>query len=282
MTRYGAITVLHLVLLTCFVISGAAVDAGAVTMDGDPAFYVDFGEDTHDVVAGLTYTWTLGPTNFGFVSGTCTETDTFCLHVHDTAGWTIVGDPSLGECQILDPGYLWWNEVTVTVPCEVVVCDYDTVIAVMAFCDDMLLCRPDAGDCEDPNIYDDNLYYSIDTVILHVVETPPSLYILQDSLYYVEKGQSAAHIPFSVCNGDPCVGTVSYSYEISSTGHIGGGFPQGDTIDVDGGECEDVYGIVDASAGNVCDFDTLTIIAWDTETATAYDTCVQIVHLIEM
>ncbi|MCU0639683.1 MAG: hypothetical protein MUF59_07430, partial [Candidatus Krumholzibacteria bacterium] len=48
-----------------------------------------------------------------------------------------------------------------------------------------------------------------------------------------------------------------------------------------GGLCADVYGIVDAGDANVCDYDTLTIIAWDAATGTVYDTCVQVVHVVE-
>lgn len=73
-----------------------------------------------------------------------------------------------------------------------------------------------------------------------------------------------------------------YEYEIYSTGHICGGFPQGDTTaTLSGGECDDVYAVMDGTAGTSCDFDTLTIIAWDQATGTVYDTCVQLVHLIE-
>ena len=252
------------------------------TAEGDPAFYVDFGEDTHDMIAGETYCWTVGPCNFGFVSATCTGTDTFCVYAYETAGWTITADPPLEECYLLDPGYLWWQDICVTVPCDVSVCDYDTLYAFVSLCED-LVCVHDLGDpCEDPNLYGGDPYYYSDMVIIHVVESPPALYILQDSLYLVEQGQTAAYIPFSICNGDACADATVYGYSITSTGTVGGGFPQTGTTDpIPGGECLDIYGVVDAGAASICDYETLTIIAWDDLTGTVYDTCVQLIHVVE-
>ena len=67
-----------------------------------------------------------------------------------------------------------------------------------------------------------------------------------------------------------------------ATGNIGGGFPQSGASDpIIGGECGKVYAIVNAQNAAVCDMDTLTIIAWDQASGTVYDTCVQLVHLLE-
>ena len=250
--------------------------------EGDPAFYVDFGETARDVIAGETVCWTVGPCNFGFVSATCPDTDTFCVDVEETQNWIVTGDPPLRACNVLDPGYLWWQDICVTVPCDVSVCDYDTVTAVMSYCDAAGFCAADCGDCEDPNFYGGDPYYSTITVVLHVVESPPALYILQDSLYLVEQGQTAAYIPFSICNGDACADATVYGYSITSTGTVGGGFPQTGTTDpIPGGECLDIYGVVDAGAASICDYETLTIIAWDDLTGTVYDTCVQLIHVVE-
>jgi hypothetical protein len=272
------------VLLAILLVPGIIYAQACPTYDGDPALYVDFGEDTHDMIAGETYCWTIGPANFGFVSATCTDTDTFCLHAWDTQGWLAPVTPPYGDCYLLDPGYLWWQDVCVTVPCTAVPCDYDTLYAQMFHCDATITCRPDCVSeppCEDPNWYGGNPYYSMDQVIIHIVPSPPALYILQDSLYTIEKGQTAAYVPFTICNGDACADPTVYDYIISSTGHIGVGFPQGgSTGAVPGGECEDVYGVVDAGDAEVCDLDTLTIIAWDQLTGTVYDTCVQIVHVV--
>jgi hypothetical protein len=233
------------------------------------------------MIAGETYCWTIGPANFGFVSAICVDTDTFCVHAWDDKGWTITADPPLGDCYILDPGYLWWQDICLTVPCDVEVCDYDTIYAMMTYCDETITCENCVEICEDPNWYGGNPYYSSDMVIVHIVPSPPALYILQDSLYTIEQGQTAAYVPFTICNGDACADPTVYDYVITSTGHIGAGFPQGgSTTPVPGGECEDVYGIVDAGLSEVCDLDTLVIIAWDALTGTVYDTCVQIVHVV--
>jgi hypothetical protein len=114
------------------------------------------------------------------------------------------------------------------------------------------------------------------------VQSPPALYILQDSLFIIEQGQTAAHVPFTICNGDACADPVVYDYAITSTGPIGGGFPQtGSTSPVPGGSCEDIHGIVDAGGADICGLDTLTIVVWDSPAAMIYDTCMQVVHVTE-
>jgi len=273
-----------LALLFALLLVPAAIFAQPCpTFEGDPALYVDLGEDTHDMIAGETYCWVIGAANFGFVSALCPDTDTFCVHAWDDKGWTVTADPPLGDCYLLDPGYLWWQEVCLTVPCDVSVCDYDTLYVQMFACDETITCRTDCPEtCEDPNWYGGDPYYSSDMVIIHIVPSPPALYILQDSLYTIEQGQTAAYVPFTICNGDACADPTQYGYMITSTGHIGAGFPQAGTTDpIDGGECSDVYGIIDAGAADVCDLDTLVIVAWDALTGTVYDTCVQIVHVVE-
>jgi hypothetical protein len=258
------------------------------TKEGDPAFYVDFGEDTRDMIAGETYCWTVGPCNFGFVSALCPDTDTFCVFAADLLGWAITGDPPLEECYLLDPGYLWWQDICITAPCDVLPCETNTLMIFMSYCNDLLECDhdcwPDTPECENPNWYSGNPFYSADTVVIHIVPSPPALYIEQDSIYYVEQGQTAAYVPFTICNGDACADPTVYGYVITATGDpdLVVGFPQaGSTPPIEGGECGDVYGVVDAGDADVCDMATLTIIAWDALTGTVYDTCVQLVHVVE-
>jgi len=74
---------------------------------------------------------------------------------------------------VLDPGYLWWQEIIVTVSCEAEIGQVDTVTAVMAYSDGVA-CFPDSGDCEDPNWYDSEPRYSTTSVVLEVVAAPPS------------------------------------------------------------------------------------------------------------
>lgn len=106
-----------------------------------------------------------------------------------------------------------------------------------------------------------------------------NLEILQDTLYFIDQGSSLAHIPFSICNANPYADPMDYYYRITSTGHIGSAIDQRGTFEnIYGGECEDVYGVIEAGETDVCDFDTLTIVVWGVlESAT----CVQIVHVIE-
>jgi len=108
-----------------------------------------------------------------------------------------------------------------------------------------------------------------------------TIVILADSLTFVERGQMSAYITFSICNGSYFAPATNFSYLITSTGVVGPPINQSGSVLVTGGDCEDVYGIIDAGSANIGDYDELTIIAWDTETGTMYDTCVQIIQVIE-
>ena len=262
---------------------GAVSETGECIKDGDPGFFFGFEGGTIQVAPGETYCLYPGPTNFAFVSTTCTEADTFCIDLSDVQGWTLLHDPEIGSVFELGAGsYYPGYEICVTVPCEASVGDLNTVTAIMAFTDVNGVCAPDCGDCEDPNVYSGGNYFSTTAQDFEVVEAPPALYILQDTLYFVEQGQTAAYIPFSICNGDPCAPATDYGYNIKSRGYVGAAIDQtGLASSIVGGTCEDVYGIVDAGAANVCDYDTLTIIAWDAATGTVYDTCVQVIHVVE-
>jgi len=217
--------------------------------DGDPALYTDWGESSRDVYPGQSITYTLTPSNFAHVSSTCTETDTFCLDVSDTRGWSIIGNPALGLAHILNPGNSWDNDVTINVPCNATPGEVDTITAVVSYVDVYGVCAPDCGDCEDPN----SGYYSSATLVLNVVEAPPTISIEQDSIIYVDQGQTAAYVPFLICNDDPCASPQDYIYNITSN----------------------------AGSADICDYDTLTIIAWSVNEPVVYDTCVQIVHVVE-
>jgi len=249
--------------------------------DGDPAFYWDFGEGFATIFPGGSITYRLAPGNFAFVSSTCPGTDTLCVDIVDTEGWTIYADPPLHSCFVLEPSYVWWQDITITAPCDAAPCDYDTLFAVVSYCGPDGICRPECGDCEDPNWYEGQPYYYRDTLVIHVTEAPPALHILQDTLSYVAMFQEAAYVPFYVCNGDPCAPPGDYAYCITNGGLIGGPFEQCDSaLGIPGGECAKVYAVVDASVAEVCDFDTLTIVAWSLAEPVVYDTCVQLIHAI--
>jgi hypothetical protein len=145
-------------------------------------------------------------------------------------------------------------------------------------------CAPECGDCNDPNLRpgDGLNYYNSDTLYIKVVNPPAiiPLSILQDSLTLVDQGQTQAYVPFSICNADACF--PAFNYNIKSKGHFGPAINTSGSVSVPGGDCVDVYGVINAGTPVViCDYDTLTIIAWGGRPAWfMYDTCVQIVHAV--
>ena len=265
---------------------------------GDPAFYFDFAGGTISVIRGETWCEVLYAGQFSWASTTCTAImDTFAVVTSDVQGWPITntfigfeqgteGEDAEAKCYIInDDGVDSWyyvTEVCFTVPCEATVGDLNTVTAQMAYCDETMTAQPDSGDCEDPNVRSGPVdCWSTITQDFEVVESPPALYILQDTFYYVEQGQTSAYIPFSICNGDACAPATDYHYVITSDGTIGPALNQtGTAAGLVGGTCGNVYGIVDAGSATVCTWDVLTIIAWD-DAGTVYDTCVQEVHVVE-
>jgi hypothetical protein len=195
--------------------------------------------------------------------------DTFCIWLGGSPGWTMDRE---GDCAHLGTG-CWTFPGFPTewqAPCSGVVGEYDTVYAIVGVC-----CEdyPEEGDCT-PFLAQDTMvqYY-------HYVAPPPALSILQDTLSYVDAGLSIAYVPFALCCTDPCQ-TPDYGFIITSLGHVGGAVNFDDTVTVPGGGCTDVYGVMNASAAIQCDYDTLTIIAWETVEPFTYDTCVQIIHVI--
>lgn len=262
----------------------ASADVEDVVFDGDAGIYGDFYA-TADVIAGETYCDVVAPANFGFISTLCADViDTFCNHFYDDLGWYIAAVNSYdaeGVCWELDSGYTFDVPVCITVPCDVTIGTTNNFCAMMAYCDPFEVCQPDAGDCENPNDWDGTPIYNTTCCELTVVPTPPGVYILQDTLYFVEVGLTNAYIPFAICNPDPCSLGDEYGYNISSQGLIGSAINVTSTETVVGGKCGDVYGILDAGLAEICDYDTLTIIAWTVEGEAIYDTCVQVVHVVE-
>lgn len=284
-----------LMLVALVVILLPAVASAQGIKQGDPAFYFNFPGGTIDVIAGETWCDWLYAGNFYWASTLCSEgaVDTFAVVTSDVQGWPITNvfddgadTDAEGVCYILDDvvNLEWYYVVGVciTVPCEALVGDLNTLTAQMVYCDEGVA-APDSGDCEDPNVRSGPVdCYSTITQDFEVVESPPALYILQDTLYYVEQGQTAAYIPFSVCNGDACAPPTDYDFLITSLGTVGTALNQTGTASaVTGGTCQDVYGIVDAGTAVVCTYDTLTIVVWDAGVGSIYDTCVQAIHVVE-
>jgi len=256
-------------------------------LDGLP--YNQPGADVADIYAGASITRELGCYNAATTYGgppSCQNADTFCCHVTSKHGWTISGSPALDGAVLLPgPGYIWYQYVTITAPCAVTVCDYDTVIAQVCYWNTFTgACDPACGDCHDPNLRptDHKFYYSKDTLVIHVIESPPALGVVQDTLTLVDRGQTQAFIPFSICNQDNCAPLTTYGYNIKSKGHVGPALNTTGTVGVAGGDCKDVYGVIDAGTATACQWDTLKIIVWTTTgLPIVYDTCVQVIHVVE-
>ncbi len=274
----------------------ARVEPRPVTIDGDPALRYGWGEydglpynqpgnDFASAYAGQTLTYRLGPYNSPatWLPAGCKASDTLCFHASSAKGWAIAASPPLETPIVLGSGYLWYQDVSVTVSCSAGISTYDTIVARVAYTGANGACAPGIADCNDPNTRPTTgvEYYSADTLIVQVVEAPPALAILQDTLTLVERGQTQAYVPFAICNQDECAPPTSYGYVITSKGHVGPALNTSGSVSVPGGECEDLYGIVNAGAAIACTYDTLRLIMWTTGDPALYDTCVQVIHVVE-
>ncbi len=253
--------------------------------DGMP--YNQPGNDFADIYPGAILTYRVAPYNCSPVylpTEICKATDTICFHAVSLQGWTLAADPPMGQPWELPPGYLWYQKISITAPCDANIGDKDTLIAMSAYMNNAGICAPECGDCADPNIRPSTgvKYYNADTLILTIVARPPSVGVYQDTLTIVDRGQTQAYIPFTLCNQDDCAPATLFGYRITSLGNPRmPAIDQTGTVTVDGGTCKDVYGIINAGLALTCDFDTLTIVVW-TPAPVAYDTCVQVIHVYEM
>jgi C1A family cysteine protease len=270
--------------------------ATTCSKEGDPALRYGWGEydglpynqpgpDYANAYPGQTLTYRLAPYNAAatWLPAGCKAEDTLCFHASDSKGWAIGAVPPLGTTTVLGSGYIWYQDVSVTVPCGAALAARDTIIARVAYAAVNGVCAPDCADCNDPNTRPTTgvKYYSADTLIVTVVEAPPSMLVLQDTLTLVERGQTQAYIPFTICNQDDCAPPTTFYYLITSMGHVGPALSTSASVGISGGECADVYGVVNAGTAIDCTFDTLRIVAWTTGDPAIYDTCVQVIHVTE-
>jgi hypothetical protein len=270
------------IALIALLLIPAVAAASACTKDGDPGFYLDFEEESRDVYPGQTVTWIIGPTNLGPWPGTCPDFDTFCIHVTDELGWTIEVDPEQGICFILDPAYLYKHNVSITVPLDATPgVGTNVLTAVMSYCNSILECVPDCGDCEDPNEYPGKPCYSTITVQLNVLEEPHPFSIVQDDVTYVGKGCGTAFVPFEICNENPDdEDGTAFHFEIKSNGTIGPAVHEVGVVTILGGTCRTVYGVLDAHLAEVDDTDKLSITVW-VEPGMVPKTCSQDIRVLE-
>ena len=293
MTNRFSIAVFALALL--LMVGIVLAQPPGCTWEGDPALRYGFGQgdnlpynqpgnDFANIYPGATLTFTLAPYNAtAWQPFACTALDTLCFHAVSLQGWTLSADPPMGELVELPAGgYIWWQEISITAPCDANIGDKDTLIASCAYANNAGVCAPECGDCADPNIRPATglKYYNADTLIVTIVAAPASIAILQDTLSFIGQGQPQAYIPFSVCNENECAPSTDYIYNITSRGHVGAPINTIDTVSVPGGDCREVYGVISASTAVACAFDTLAIVAWSADEPVVYDTCVQVVHVI--
>jgi len=284
MKKLFAIMALALLLMPAV----AFAQPAGCTWDGDPYLRYGFsltptGIDLVSTYAGDVLEYTLAPYNAALTDmpAGCKAVDTLCFHISSAKGWPITCDPPMGDLYELLPSYLFYQNVSIEIPCGTAIGTKDTIIAIAAYSNLLGVCAPECGDCNDPNVRSSGTYYNADTLIVTVIASPPMLGVYQDTLTLVDRGQTQAYIPFTICNQDVCADNTNYKYIISSPDIA----VTPDTLmslGIVGGECKDVYGVIDASAALVCDYYTLTIIVYTTKIQpTVYDTCVQVVHVVE-
>jgi hypothetical protein len=283
-----------LVIFALILLIPAFATAGTISYEGSPSWYTSggvgwwpdlYGDNTQLVSPGETWEMEVWPLNLASYSVCGGALDTFCVDMFDTSGWTLAfeyggaDEEGLLECfELPDLNYQPGSYTYVTVPCDAELGAENLATVVMVFCDVEGACQPDSGvgDCLNSLGYPQTM-----TQRFLVVAAPPALYVDQDTLFYVEEGVTKAYVPFGICNGDPCALPTNYGYTISNQGTVGGVIVINDVAtDVPGGECQTVYGEVNASLATSCDFDTLTIIAWALD-GSVYDTCVQAIHIVE-
>jgi hypothetical protein len=234
--------------------------------EGIPEIQTGFPSGQQTAVKGENWCHTITPRNSG------AGTDTFCVEVFDTKGWSITAVPHLSTCTELLPGENWLQEICVMPPCAAASGELDTVYAVMAYCDFNGTCSPECGNNDTT------------MVVLSAADPGYGIAINNNARFYIEAGDPSASVPFEICNPNPCAPAASYNYQILSAGYSSGGCTilpvdqSGATGSVNGGDCEIVYATIDASAACAGDTASLQIISWTGSTA---DTSVQVVEITE-
>lgn len=223
------------------------------------------------IFAGQTLSWNT------YVSGEegclvlCVDAAENCgyLVVDTETGWLYNEDA--GICAALPSDGCWIFYFDVTAPVEAVIGTVNEALLITCYCNDV------SGDLD--------LACATDTMFAYfeVVKPPVEIEIFQDTLTEVDQGVTAAYIPFQICNGDPAADPRNYTFNITSQGTVGPALDQDGTLTgVPGGDCDWVYGIVDASAALIGDVDTLTIIGrYKAGPVDVRDTCVQAILIVE-
>ena len=225
------------------------------------------------IFAGQTLEWASAEAGGCVVLCISSATDEYCgsMVLDSETGWIYGQD--FGTCWFMEEAEgCWYWYFDVTAPLDAVVGTINTCHLISTYCND------GTGEL-DPACATDTMI-----VYFEVVKPPVEIEIFQDTLTEVDMGVTAAYIPFQICNGDPSADPRDYDWRITSLGTVGPAINQSGTLlGVPPGDCDWVYGIINASAASVDDVDELTIIGFFNASGPGgiYDTCVQAILIVE-
>lgn len=194
--------------------------------------------------------------------------------VYDTqTGW-VYGEDAGVVAEIGEDGEdtCWIFYFSVTCPLEAVIGTVNDVELILAYANDV------SGELDIACATDTAYAY------FEVIDPPVELEIFCSELTEVDEGVLSAYIPFEFCNGDPGADPRDYDWRVTSQGTIGPAIDQSGTLlAVPPGDCDWVYGILDASGAFPDDVDTLTMLGFFNASGPGgiYDTCVQAIVVVE-
>mgnify|MGYP001058959460 CR=1 FL=1 len=255
-----------LVLLTLVVLLAPSIVSAQCSPPADMWWHSSYiVPETAEVFAGALVGWYELVPCFSF-------TTNLCVFGTDSEGWVFGEDHLLCYGPYEEPEgacYGYWY-LDVTAPVDAPIGLVNNVQLHLTHCESDVCMTA----CSQDTMF----------VAVTVVEPPPEIEIFQDTLTNVDLGVNEAFIPFEICNGDPAADPRDYDWRVTSLGYVGTAINQsGELLGVPGGACEYVYGVIDASTAAECDYDTLTIIGFFDATGPGgvYDTCVQVIHVIQ-
>ncbi|MBU8920687.1 MAG: T9SS type A sorting domain-containing protein [Bacteroidales bacterium] len=251
---------------------------------GDFGFYNTFFPSWVQGYPGQTISQSVRPANFAtLVTTPCNGPDSVSVHAYDSQGWSMTGDPAFGAGTFLGAGDLSFQWINVTIPCWASPGMIDTVFIYTTYFEDGQSLGEHV-DCTDPNWFLDDPYWSSDTLIIEVAELTQPFHIVEQPTVDIPVGQRPVSVKFEIINDDPCCGSpYGYIYTIESEGYIGESIDQyGVIAAVCGEETGITFAVLDTRYADICDYDSLTMIAMYMGDLSKRDTFVQVVHATEM
>ena len=236
---------------------------------------------SYDILVSFIFP-TNAPANW-FPEG-CKGRDTLCFELVEYDPLTVSCKPPCGTPYILEPGYGWHQYVSLHyAPCEAIG-QWIRVIGTVAYSDTSGNCRPECGDCNNPNTdTHGRIYFSSDTLWVRVEETEDHILIDfdQDDMTLIEQGTPVAYLNFEFWNGNVCSPLRAYVYTATTKGIVGNAISQTDTIMLGEGYFRRHRVAMCASFANTCDYDTLSIEIHSLEEPVISAFASHVVHVIE-